>query len=68
VAVGFDRRAYDQGARVIQAVALGMGGRDHTILFLRDLHAPRSFDPLTTWDLVDEIQASSSLASSRSGG
>ena len=25
--------------------------------FLRDLHARRSFDPFTTWDLADEIQA-----------
>ena len=55
-AVGFDRRAYDQGARVIQAVALGMGGRDRMVHFLRDLHARRSFDPLTTWDLADEVR------------
>ena len=29
--------------------------------FLRDLHARRSFDPFTTWDLADEIQAWSGL-------
>jgi hypothetical protein len=57
VAVGFDRRAYDQGARVIQAVAAEMGGRGLMIDFLRDLHSRRSFDPFTTWDLADEIQA-----------
>jgi hypothetical protein len=34
-----------------------MGGRERMIRFLRDLHARRSFDPLTTWDLADEIQA-----------
>jgi hypothetical protein len=61
VAVGFDRRAYDQGARVFQAVALGMGGRDRMVRFLRDLHARRSFDPFTTWDLADEIQSWSGL-------
>ncbi len=61
VAVGFDRRAYDEGARVIQAVAAGMGGRERTVRFLRDLHARRSFDPFTTWDLVDEIQAASGV-------
>jgi hypothetical protein len=61
VAVGFDRRAYDQGARVIQAVALGMGGRDRMVRFLRDLHARRAFDPFTTWDLADEIQSGSGL-------
>jgi len=27
------------------------------VRFLRDLHARRSFDPFTTWDLADEIQA-----------
>lgn len=57
VAVGFDRRAYDEGARVMQAVAAGMGGRGPMVAFLRDLHARRSFDPFTTWDLADEIRA-----------
>jgi len=57
VAVGFDRRAYDQGARVIQAVAAQIGGRGPMIDFLRDLHSRRSFDPFTTWDLADEIQS-----------
>ena len=57
VAVGFDRRAYDEGARVVQAVAAELGGRDRMVRFLRDLHARRSFDPFTTWDLADEIQA-----------
>ena len=31
------------------------------VRFLRDLHARRSFDPFTTWELADEIQASSGL-------
>ena len=61
VAVGFDRRAYDQGSRIMQAVATEMGGRERMVRFLRDLHARRSFDPFTTWDLADEIQASSGV-------
>jgi hypothetical protein len=61
VAVGFDRRAYDQGARVFQAVAVGIGGRGRMVEFLRGLHAQRSFDPFTTWDLADEIQGSTGL-------
>jgi hypothetical protein len=61
VAVGFDRRAYDDGARIMQAVATDMGGRDRMVRFLRDLHGRRSFDPFTTWELADEIQASSGL-------
>jgi hypothetical protein len=61
VAVGFDRRAYDEGARVIQAVAAGMGGRDRMVSFLKDLHARRSFDPFTTWDLADEVRAAAGI-------
>jgi hypothetical protein len=57
VAVGFDRRAYDEGARILQAVATELGGRQRMVGFLRGLHARRSFDPFTTWDLADEIQA-----------
>jgi hypothetical protein len=56
-AVGFDTRAYQEGARVIQAVAEGLGGRERMVGFLRDLHGRRAFDPLTTWQLADELQA-----------
>jgi len=55
--VGFDRRAYDEGARVIQAVATELGGRDAGVTFLRHLHRTRSFDPFTTENLADEILA-----------
>jgi predicted small lipoprotein YifL len=61
VAVGFDRRAYDQGSRIMQAVAAEMGGRERMVRFLRELHARRSFDPFTTWDLADEIRAASGV-------
>ena len=61
VAVGFDRRAYDQGSRIMQAVATEMGGRDRMVRFLRELHARRSFDPFTTWDLADEIRSASGV-------
>jgi hypothetical protein len=57
VAVGFDGRAYDEGARIMHAVATELGGRERMVRFLRDLHARRSFDPFTTWDLADEIQS-----------
>jgi hypothetical protein len=57
VAVGFDRRAYDQGARIIQALAAEAGGRGPMVAFLRELHGRRQFDPMTTWDLADEFQA-----------
>lgn len=57
IGVGFDQRAYDQGARMFQAVALSLGGRDAMVGFLRELHLARSFSPFTTWDLADELQA-----------
>jgi aminopeptidase N len=55
--VGFDRRAYDEGARIIQAVAEELGGRKQAVAFLRHLHRTRRFDPFTTVTLVDEIRA-----------
>jgi hypothetical protein len=57
VTVGFDRRAYDEGARIIQAVAMEMGGRARGVEFLRQLHQRRRFDPFTTVDLANEILA-----------
>jgi hypothetical protein len=57
ITVGFDRRAYDEGARIIQAVAEELGGRGAAVAFLRHLHATRFFDPFTTMDLAAEIQA-----------
>jgi len=57
VTVGFDRRAYDEGARIIQAVAEEMGGRAQAVAFFSHLHRTRSFDPFTTPDLAAEIEA-----------
>ncbi len=57
VTVGFDQRAYDDGAHIFQAVAQEIGGRERLIRFLGGLHARRSFDPFGTWDLADEIRA-----------
>ena len=57
VTVGFDRRAYDEGARVIQAVAADMGGREQAVAFFSQLHRTRSFAPFTTVDLANEILA-----------
>lgn len=57
VTVGFDRRAYDEGARIIQAVAVDMGGREPAVAFFSHLHRTRSFVPFTTVDLANEILA-----------
>ncbi len=55
VTVGFDRRAYDEGARIIQAVATDMGGRGPAVAFFGHLHRTRLFAPFTTVDLANEI-------------
>jgi hypothetical protein len=62
VAVGFDTRAYQEGARIFQAVSAELGGRDELVRFLRHLHETRSFQPFTTWQLADEIQAWSGIS------
>lgn len=60
VSIGFDDRAYDEGARIIQAVAERLGGRDKMIVFLSYVHQNHLFDPFTTIQLVDFIQDYSS--------
>jgi hypothetical protein len=57
VAVGFDVRAYDEGARIMEAVARELGGREEMVAFLRHLHQRRLFEPFTTMALADEIRA-----------
>ncbi len=56
VAVGFDARAFDEGARIIQAVAKELGGRSQMIAFLRYLYQNYVFSPFTTMDFVDYLR------------
>lgn len=55
IAVGWDRRAYDEGSRIFQAVAVELGGRQAMIGFLKYLHQNYAFAPFTTIDLVDYL-------------
>lgn len=55
-AVGFDIRAYDQGAQMIEAMARKISGRQNMILFLYDLHQRHSFAPFNTLELVSYFQ------------
>ncbi|MCP4214109.1 MAG: M1 family metallopeptidase [bacterium] len=61
VAVGFDRRAYDEGSQILQAVALQLGGRDQMVGFLRHLHQEYSFAPFTTHDFLYYLQQYSGI-------
>jgi hypothetical protein len=56
IGIGFDRRAYAEGAQIIQAVARDLGGRSQAVAFLRELHLARSFDPFSSRDLAEEIR------------
>jgi hypothetical protein len=62
IAKGFDTRAYSEGARIFEAMALDLGGRERMVLFLRHLHERHSFDPLSTWQLANEVQAWSGVS------
>lgn len=56
VAVGFDRRAYDQGARMMEAVARELGGRAAMIAFLSHVYQLKQFTPFTTWEFLDFLE------------
>ena len=56
IAVGFDRRAYYEGAHIIQAVARELGGRNEMIAFLSYIHRNYSFTPFTTFDFLDFLE------------
>lgn len=56
IAVGFDSRAYNEGAHIMQAVAEALGGRDSMINFLHFLHQNYSFAPFTTIDMISYLE------------
>jgi hypothetical protein len=56
IAVGFDSRAYDEGAQIMEAVARELGGRNGMIAFLRYVHTHYSFSPFTTFDFLDYLE------------
>jgi len=56
IAVGFDSRAYNEGARMMQTVANLLGGRQNMIGFLRYLQENYAFNPFTTRDFVKYLK------------
>ncbi|MFC1851724.1 hypothetical protein ACFL27_16155 [candidate division CSSED10-310 bacterium] len=52
IAVGFDTRAYDEGAHIMEAVAQEVGGREVMISFLKYVHQNYTFSPFNTMDFV----------------
>ena len=61
ISVGFDYRAYSVGARIMEAVAERLGGREEMIAFLRYVHLHYSFSPFTTFDFLDYLKSYSGI-------
>lgn len=55
IAPGFDIRAYEEGARIMEAVAQELGGREGMIGFLHYLVKHYTFSPFTTRDFLDYL-------------
>jgi hypothetical protein len=53
ISVGFDQRAYFEGAEMFEAMALMVGGRAGMTRFLSHLHQTRAFLPFDTMELVE---------------
>ncbi len=53
ISVGFDQRAYYEGAEMIEAMARQVGGRAGMARFLSYLHQTRAFIPFDTLELVE---------------
>lgn len=56
IAVAFDRRAYEEGAQMMQYVAQRVGGRQAMIAFLKYVHTTYNFSPFTTIDFVNYLK------------
>lgn len=57
IEIGFDDRAYGQGARMFSALADRVGGDTELVALLRAVHAERAFTPFTTTELIDDLEA-----------
>ncbi|MCX6559912.1 MAG: hypothetical protein NTZ26_05295, partial [Candidatus Aminicenantes bacterium] len=53
IAVGFDARAYREGAQVIEAMARQVGNRAGLTRFFSFLYQTRAFSPFSTMDLAE---------------
>jgi len=55
-AVGFDTRAYNQGAKIFGALAAKAGSSANLTLFLSQLYRKHAFAPFTTLDLAEYFE------------
>jgi hypothetical protein len=59
--IGFDRRAYTDGARIMEHVARSIGGREAMIGFLAHLIQTQTLTPFSTTDFLTYLQNYSGL-------
>lgn len=57
IAMGWDYRAYETGAQIMQAVAVQLGGSEAFIRFLSYLHRHHAFSPFNAMEIADILQA-----------
>jgi len=55
VSVGFNNRAYGDGAKVIESIASGIGGRDPFIDFLSYVYTNYAFAPFNTFEFIEYV-------------
>lgn len=56
IETGFDMRAYEQGSRILAAVAEELGGRERMLEFYRYIYENYRFKPFTTHDYLDYLE------------
>lgn len=56
IATGFDPRAYDEGSRILEAVAIRIGGQADMTGFLNYLVKNYTFKPFTTIEFLDYLE------------
>lgn len=61
VGLGFDRRAYYEGAQIMEHIARQLGGREAMIAFLAHLHENHAHQPFSTLDFLDFLEEYSGL-------
>ncbi len=61
IGIGFDGRAYNEGAQMLEHIALNMGSRQAMISFLKYVHENYSFKPFTTLEFVQYLKDYSGL-------
>jgi len=55
--MGWDYRAYEVGAQIMQAVAVQLGGSEAFISFLSHLHRHHALSPFYAMEMADILQA-----------